>query len=200
MVLEHFSISDAYAVLKLLVVFIAGMVIYSIFIFKFYKFLARKDIFKLKLYTYYNKSQLLLEKMFGGILYVLEYLLLFPIFTFFWFIVLAVLFSFLSKNTAGINFMISMALVASVRVTSYYTENLSQDLAKMIPFALLGVFLVDIGKFTVQGALQVVTSTPSNLAQNWIQLSYYFAFVIIMEFILRIYDSVRRGVAPGQKV
>lgn len=197
MVLEQFSIQGAYQTLKPLAIFVAGMVIYAIFIFKFYKFLARKDIFHLKLYTYYNNTQLFFEKMLGSILYILEYLILFPIFTFFWFGILSILLSFLSKNSEPTTvFMISMALVASVRVTAYYTENLSQDLAKMMPFALLGVFLVDISTFNAAEALRIISAFP----QQWVQLSYYFIFVIILEFILRIYHNVRHGLAPGQKI
>jgi len=41
--------TQAYLILKPLVIFVLGMVVYSIFIFKFYRFIAKKDVFELNL-------------------------------------------------------------------------------------------------------------------------------------------------------
>ena len=89
-------------ILKPLVTFIIGMVIYSVFIFKFYRFVAKKDIFKANLQKYNKAQHSGLSKFLGGVLYVLEYILLFPIFTFFWFVVFAGLLTFLVKQQAQI--------------------------------------------------------------------------------------------------
>lgn len=168
--------------LKPLLFFIAGIVIYSIFVFKFYRFVGRRDIFNLNLGQYNTKEPGFFRVIFGSFLYVLEYVLLFPIFVFFWFLIFVLLLAFLSK-TANVEtiLLIAMALIASIRITSYFSQDLSKDLAKMIPFALLGVFLVDIYFYSLDASMTILKSIP----EYWQTILFYFVFVIVMEFILR---------------
>ena len=79
-----------------------------------------------------------------------------------------------------------MALVASIRVTAYYNEALSTDLAKMFPFALLAIFLVDMSFFSYQGSLITIKQFPL----MWKQLIYYLGFTIALEFLLRILNPI----------
>ena len=79
-----------------------------------------------------------------------------------------------------------MALVASIRVTAYYNEALSTDLAKMFPFALLAIFLVDMSFFSYQGSLTTIKQFPL----MWKQLIYYLGFTIVLEFLLRILNPL----------
>ena len=48
----NFNTADATQLLRPLISFVLGMAVYAIFIFKFYKFLGRKDIFSLNLTKY----------------------------------------------------------------------------------------------------------------------------------------------------
>ena len=50
--------------------------------------------------------------------------------------------------------LVSMAVVGSIRVASYYNEALSTDLAKILPFALLGILLIDSSIVSLSGALE----------------------------------------------
>ncbi|MDP2906545.1 MAG: hypothetical protein Q8O03_01250 [Nanoarchaeota archaeon] len=153
------------------------------FIFKFYRFLARKDVFKLDLKRYNKTSFAFLKKIISVIFYLIEYILLFPIFVFFWFIIMVVLFSFLAKSQPVNNILlVSIAVVGAVRFTAYYHEDLSKDLAKMLPFALLGVFLIDISYFKFSESLTVIQQIPS----QWHVMLYYLLFIILLEFVLRI--------------
>lgn len=196
MITSSFSITEAIEILKPLVYFVIGMVIYSIFVFKFYRFLARKDIFKLNLAQYNTTSFGFLRKIFSILFYVIEYILLFPVFVFFWFGIISLLFAFLMKEPIIQNILlVSMALVAAVRVTAYYTEELSKDLAKMMPFALLGIFLVDAAYFSYSESLVIVKQIPS----TWNILLYYLIFIILLEFILRITHGVLRPFLPKKR-
>jgi hypothetical protein len=178
-----FTVAEAFDVTKPLLLFILGVTLYSVFIFKFYRFVAKRDIFSIDLSKYNTSKVKTLRKIVGVLLYALEYLILFPIFAFLWFLTLALLLSFLSKNqTPDTVLLISIAVVGSVRATSYYDEDLSRDLAKMLPFALLGVFLVDITFFSLDRSWQVISSIPS----FWDIILYYLVVVILLEFILRI--------------
>mgnify|MGYP003990088249 FL=1 len=56
----------------------------------------------------------------------------------------------------------------------------------MIPFALLGVFLVDISFFSVGETIETAKQLPS-LA---LQLIYYLLFVTLLEFVMRITHGI----------
>ncbi len=188
--------SEAYVVLKPLTFFLVGVVVYSMFIFKFYRFLARKDVFKLDLKRYNKTSFAFLKKIISVIFYLIEYILLFPIFVFFWFTIMVVLFSFLAKNQPVNNILlVSIAVVGAVRITAYYHEDLSKDLAKMLPFALLGVFLIDISYFKFSESLTVIQQIPS----QWHTMLYYLLFIILLEFVLRISYAVVSPFLPKKK-
>ena len=182
-----FSFSEAQLVTRPLVFFVIGIFLYAIFIFKFYRFLARRDIFKLNLQKYSESFVGLLEKFFSTLLYILEYIIIFPLFIFFWFGIIAVILSLMSKNhTISQILLISMALVAAVRITAYYSEELSKDLAKMFPFALLGVFLIDITQFSLPAAIETIKQFPT----LWKQMIYYLGFAIALELVLRVFFGV----------
>lgn len=171
--------SEVYGIMKPMVLFVLGMVVYALFVFKFYRLLARRDIFKLNLQEKYGG----VRKFFGTILYAIEYLLVFPLFVFLWFAVISALLMIMAKDqTTGGILLISIGLVSSVRITAYYREALSQDLAKMLPFALLGIFLVDISYFSWQSSLELLKQAPN----FWKEIIYYLVFLIALEFVLRI--------------
>ncbi|MFH1173622.1 MAG: hypothetical protein V1725_00635 [archaeon] len=181
------SITEIQSSIQPLLLFIFGVVVYSIFIFKFYRFLARKDIFKLSLHKY-NKTFLgVMKAIFGVVLYILEYLIIFPIFILFWFGVISLILIVLS-TTVDVSqiLLVAMALVASIRITAFYNEDLSKDLAKMFPFALLAVFLLDITVFSYSTFLARLSIIPG----LWKQMLYYLMFTIVLELILRVGYSI----------
>lgn len=187
------DIVEAYELLMPLIIFLIGVVIYSIFIFKMYRFIARKDVIKLDLQKHAKSEFAWLKKIISVIFYVVEYIILFPIFIFFWFAVLVLLLSFLAKNQQFDTILtISMSVVAAIRVTAYYHEDLSRDLAKMLPFALLGIFLVDVGYFSYETAWSIIQQAPDHLPA----IIYYLAFTIILEFLLRIIHSIVLIIRP----
>jgi len=186
--LQNFTVAEAQSILLPVIQFIIGMVIYSIFIFKFYRFLAKREILELETQKYYAAYEGIVHKVFKGIFYVLENLILIPILIFFWFAVLAALLMVLSKAPPETILLTSAAIVATVRISAYYNENLSQDLAKMIPFALLGVFLVDITYFSINDTIATLKAMPHMLDF----LLYYLLFVTLLEFILRIVHMVSK--------
>ena len=116
-----------------------GMAVYGVFIWHFYRFLARKDIFNFHTEKYMDKQgKLTFKGVIGFIFYFINYLILVPISTFFWFAVLAAFLLFMAKEQP-LNqiLLVSMAIIAATRITAYYNEDLSRDMAKMLPFTLL---------------------------------------------------------------
>ena len=191
-----FTLSEGYGLLSPILLYIAGMVVYALFIFKFYRFLARKNIFELELDKYNTLRFAFFRKTLRAIIHFFKYVLFLPILVFFWFGGLTVLLVFLAKEQPIENIlMLSITVVSSVRVTAYYTEELSRDLAKLLPFALLGVFIVDMSYFSFWNSINVLLKLPS----LWKTLVYYLVFLIILELVLKLISHVIRLILPARK-
>ncbi|MEM4244802.1 MAG: hypothetical protein QXR60_01175 [Candidatus Nanoarchaeia archaeon] len=179
--LTNISFGEYMEIIQPLLFFVVGIALYSIFIFTFYKFMARRDVVgKFHDTSKYEEG---LSKLIDFLMYILRNLILTPLFVFFWFFVMVMLVAFLTKNPTTNSVLItSISLVAAIRIAAYYNRNLAEDLAKMLPFVLLGVFLVDASYFSLETSLSVLLKLP----QLWKILVYYMLFVIAIEFILRI--------------
>jgi len=171
-----------------LIFFTAVIVIYAIFVFYFYRFLAKKNLIELNLNQYNQYTNPTVVKIFAAILYVIEYIILLPIVTFFWFTILSVLILLLAKGlSVEIILLISSALVAAVRITAYVSENLSEDLAKLLPFNLLAIAITTAGFFNISDLLQRIYEIPSLFSS----IPYYLLFIVAIELIMRISDFIQ---------
>ena len=97
--------------------------------------------------------------------------------------------------TIGNVFLISMSILATIRITAYYDENLSSDVAKLLPFALLAIFLLDISTISINTPLEVI----SQLIDVGKNIAYYFLFIFFVEIFLRIVGHIS-GKKGGKKV
>ena len=176
------SLDDGLRVLGPVAVYVLGMVGYAVFVFKFYRFVASRDMFSLDLSRYEESRISMVRGFLHLVMYVVKYIVLFPAFAFFWFAVLTLVLVFLSKEKAFADvLLISLATVSAIRVTAYYNEDLSRDLAKILPFAVLGIFLIDASFFDIEGSLQVLQQ--ANMHRETI--FYYWVFLVGVEFALR---------------
>lgn len=173
--INNLSLSQAIEALQPLVLFVIGITLYSVFIFKFYKFISRKDIFRISK----GGDHSILKK----IAYLLEYIFLFPVIAFSWFLVISTFLSIVSELVSMSNiFLISMATMASIRIAAYYDEDLSKDLAKLIPFAFLAILLTDLVEISSDIVVMLLNQLPDVLGN----IIYYFIFIVVLEFILRL--------------
>ena len=91
MALGELTLAEALVVLKPLTFFVMGMAIYAIFIFNFYRFLGRKDLFELNLERYEQSKMPALRMTIHFFSYVGKYLIFFPFVAFAWFVILTTL-------------------------------------------------------------------------------------------------------------
>ena len=178
----NLNVTDAYSALRPLALFAAGVALYGILVFHFYRFLARKDILKLDLSRHNQSRRPLLRKIISVIFYVLESLMLFPILIFFWFLVMAGLLFLMNSDRSieGI-LLAAMGVVAAIRVSSYYNATLATDVAKILPLALLGIMLIDSSLI----GLSESTEGIREAAVQWETMIYYLIGVVVLEFALR---------------
>ncbi len=181
------SFAESFPLYFTLLMFVLGITIYSVFIFHFYRFLGRKDIVKYNFEKHNHLESKFFKSLLSKFIYVFKYFLLFPLFATFWFSMLSIFLLFLAKSqTLQNSLLVSVSLVSAIRITAYYNEDLSKDLAKMMPFALLGVFLIDITNFSFNNIL----SSYGNLYLVINTVCHYLLFVIVLEIILRIISTI----------
>jgi len=175
---------------------ILSIAAYSSFVFMFYRVLAKRDLVTLDLSKYANDFKGKLQKYLRSLLFVFQYLILIPLLISFWTLVLATILTLLSDGTDhSRNALIATSVVGAVRILSYWTEDLSRDVAKMLPFAVLGVFLVD--------STSVQWSQFEDLLNNLPDLAEAFytslVLLVILETLLRMASSIRQRFARKPK-
>ena len=177
------SLEEAVDLLWPVTIYVAGMAAYAVFIFRFYRFVAARDMFALDLSRFEEARLAWLRRVLHVVMYALKYLVAFPAFAFVWFAVLTSLLAILSKDQAFSEILlVALATVSAIRVTAYYSEDLSQDVAKILPFTVLAVFLIDASFFELEGSLEVLKDADAHREQ----ILYYLLYLVAVEFALRL--------------
>lgn len=174
---------------------VLGIVVYLIFIFEFYRFVARRDVFELRLRGYargpLGRGIAGVENALRIVFYLVEYVVVYPILIIVWYLAFVVLLAFLALGL-GVEtlLLIAMAVVAAIRVTAYYSEDLSRDLAKMLPLALLGVVILQgASAVSFEESLELALEVPA----HWRIVLSYLLFLVPLELALRIARIVVTG-------
>jgi hypothetical protein len=182
-IFTNISVGGYFSSVEPLLILIAGIVIYSFFVFNFYRSLASPDIFKLELHLHAKKFGEAKDVM-HVLLYIFENIILVPLLVFLWFIILAILLLIVSKTQSPQTVLVTaFSFVAGARIMCYYSEELAREMAKIVPFTLLGIFLLDyVTAITVQVPAKVV----SDFFALWPVMIYYLISVAVIEIVLRV--------------
>jgi len=163
-------------------IFIILVSMYSIFVWKFYRFLAKRDLLELNLGKYNRYQTGFFKRFFAIVFFIAEYIVVLPIVVFFWFSVVAIILLFLAKEHTIQNILlIAGVLVGSVRVAAYYSEDLSKDIAKLFPFTILAVAVTTPGFLDISDTILKITQI-TGLFSN---VLFYLFGIIVLEFTMR---------------
>ena len=165
---------------------IAGITAYALFVFRFYRFLARRDMFA------FDDSR---HPILRTALSVIFYMLLYPVCVFVWFAVIAALLYLLSSEQPDTIMLTAMGVVGAVRVCSYLSEALATDIARIVPFGLLSFMLLDtsLALRDLEDSVGYAESLVENFTLVQIEtLAYYLIAVIALEFALRLLSMAWR--------
>ncbi|MCD6549902.1 hypothetical protein J7K41_04335 [Candidatus Micrarchaeota archaeon] len=145
-----------------------------------YRKVAKKDMFAVDLDKYTGRYATL--KKFGALIaYVVKYMVLFPIYTFLMFAILAMSFFMLSPQyniTSSLFF--SIVIISVVRILAYINEDAAQELAKMLPFSLVLSLLLNPSLISYR------LPTTAETVNAFSSISQYFVFIIGLELVLRV--------------
>lgn len=168
------------------------VVIYSIMVWRFYQFISKKNPLGLNLNERYAPT----EHSFGtrfivGALYFIEYVLIVPLLIFVIFGVFTLFLIILSSSQDVSQILIiSATVIAAIRITAYYRENLSQEIAKLLPFMLLAMAVLNPETFAevqyVEKIINQLNTIPLFLSQIW----NYLIFIVGIEIILMFFDTI----------
>lgn len=166
------------------------VVFYAWFIWKFYRFIATKNIIKLNLRKYNKVEHPFFTKLVEGSLSFVEYIIILPFLIFFWFAVFTLFLIFLTEGLeVKAILIISATIIAAIRLTSYiprYGEDLAKEIAKLLPFTLLAISITKPGFFDITRILAQIGEIPIFFSQ----VITYLLFIIILETVLRLFEFV----------
>lgn len=167
-------------------VIIVAIVMYSGLVFRFYRLLARRTMISIDVTT--DKEGFIgwLSRQNKRLIFIILYVVLTPTLIGFWALVLSAILVILNGDQQLSSVAeLAVAVVGAIRITSYFSENLAQDLSKMLPFAVLGVFLAD-GSLDLSG-LDLLWEEGNDLVITFLTLVISLS---ILETILRIVSSL----------
>jgi hypothetical protein len=163
------------------------LVVYSIFIWKFYRFISKKNIIELNLKQYNRSEHPFFSKISAFGLYVIEYILFVPAVIFFSFVIFTIFLILLTDEIPLQTLLIlSATIIGAIRMTAYYKEDVSKEIAKLIPFTLLAVSMTKSGFFNFERIISNITQLP----QFFNHIVSYLIFIVIIEIVLRFFEFI----------
>ncbi|MFA5411945.1 MAG: hypothetical protein WC350_01190 [Candidatus Micrarchaeia archaeon] len=175
------------------VVLALGIVAYAAVIGLFWKTLSRRNIFEI---DWSKTGPGRIAHSIEAVKFALEYIIVFPLATFAWFVVLALFLFFMSKTATMADMMfVSISLVAATRVCSYYDEDIAGDIAKVIPISLLAVFITQPSMFSAP----VIEERLADMVGVLGIALPYLAMLMGLEIVMRILFLIKRRIWPEDK-
>ncbi len=161
--------------------------LYALVIWKGYRILAKKDILELNLNQYNKTEHPFFTKLLAGVFYFVEYILILPLMIFISFGVFTILLIFLTENlNVSTLLLISAVIISAIRMCAYYNEDISRELAKILPFMLLAVSILNPKFFDITRIITQFTQIPEFLSN----IAIYLLFIVLLEIFLRVVDFI----------
>lgn len=168
------------------------IVLYSFFVWKFYRFVAHKNIFSLNLKQYNNYSDPFLAKVLAIGLYLLEYILILPFIIFFWFAIFTFFLLLLAGEVmfASEILLLSATIVAAIRMASYIPscgQKISEEIAKIFPYLILATTILNPKTLTTDffpKFIERLMEIPFEISN----ILLYLGFILFLEIILRFFN------------
>ncbi len=163
------------------------VVLYAVFVWKFYRYVSKKNLIELNLNRFNRMAKPALTKMFSGIFYFIEYIVLLPFLIFFWFAIFTIFLIFLTEGLETHTILIiSAVIIGAIRMTAYYKEDLAKDLAKLLPFTLIAISMTKPGFFNFERILSKVVEIKTFTGE----IFQFLLFIVLLEIILRVFEII----------
>lgn len=163
-----------------------ALTISMIVVWIMYMHLSKKDVFNI---PRPEKNDSRMKRFFMNAAYFLKYVVIFPAYSFIWFVVFSTILILMtnSANPESILFL-GIVLIASIRVTAYLSERMSEDMAKLFPLTFFSSILINPGFLTLNFSAIRDFFSISALKESLVLVPYYLKyllFIILIEWLLR---------------
>ncbi len=167
--------------------YVLFFVFYSFFVWKFHKFISKREIISLRLKQHDYSEHPAFEKFLAILFYTFEYLVILPFLVLFWFVIFLFFLLFLSgSQTSEQILIISASIIISSRIMAYVNEDLSRNFLKIFSFSILAFFIFDTQFFNINNSIGKILGEFA-LIKEFISL---FIIIFLAEAVLRIIYSV----------
>ena len=145
----------------------------------YHKQLSKKNLFEIPKIDSDRK----LVNFLNRFIYFFKYLIIFPVYSFIWFIIFSFLLVLIAKARPIDEIMFFGIIIVSVtRIAAYVNPKLAEDMAKLLPWALIIVFLTDPQSITIES----VQTSFNSFIQQIPKVAKYLTFIAFVEWSLRI--------------
>ncbi|MBI2558293.1 hypothetical protein HYW20_03140 [Candidatus Woesearchaeota archaeon] len=175
--LEDFFIDRQFLVLlsSTIVLFLAIFIMW----YFYHKQLSKKNLFEIPKIDSDSKFVNFINRF----VYFTKYIIIFPLYSFIWFLIFSFLLVLIAKSRATSEIMFFGIVIVSVtRIAAYVSSKLAEDMAKLLPWALIIVFLTDPQSITIESA----QTSFYNFVQEIPKVAKYLLFIAFVEWFLRI--------------
>ncbi|MBI2542167.1 hypothetical protein HYV80_05650 [Candidatus Woesearchaeota archaeon] len=145
----------------------------------YHKQLTKKNLFEIPKISSDSKYVNFINKF----AYFFKYLIIFPLYSFIWFLIFSFLLVLIAKaRPTGEIMFFGIVVVSVTRIAAYASPKLAEDMAKLLPWALIIVFLTDPSSITIES----VQISFNNFMQEIPKVAKYLIFMAFVEWSLRI--------------
>jgi len=167
-----------------LLILVLVIFLYCFIIWEVYRFISKKNILNFNLDKYTLSGSSFFAKVSGAFFYFIEFLFLLPMiilvsFAFFSFLIIGLT---ESSIPVGHILLISATIISIIRLSAYYNEGFSQEIAKLLPLTLLAVSITRTDFFNLTRLFSGFSQISSLIGE----ISIYFLFIFLLEFLLRL--------------
>jgi len=162
-----------------------GILAFSYFIWKSGKVLSKREVFLSK--SKYTAEGTKISPIKRKIIYVVKYLVIFPIILYGW--VVVCFFFMYALNTSlsfGTLVLIMVGIIMASRIAAHWNESLAEDIMKFLPFNLLFTLLLNPVLDTNK-----ILSSMEHFPVILLELTIFIAFTGVLEGVLKLIDFLR---------
>jgi len=145
----------------------------------YHKQLSRKDLFDIPKIDSNSKFLSFINRL----VYFSKYIIVFPLYSFIWFLIFSFLLVLIAKSRPiGEIMFFGIVIVSVTRISAYVSSKLAEDMAKLLPWALIIIFLIDPQSITIRS----VQASFNSFMQEIPKVAKYLIFIAFVEWSLRI--------------
>ena len=176
-ILKDFFVDRQFLVLlsSTIILFLAIFIMW----YFYHRQLTRKNLFEIPKIDSISKFINFITRL----LYFSKYLIIFPLYSFIWFLIFSFLLVLIARTRPiGEIMFFGIVIVSVTRIAAYVSPKLAEDMAKLLPWALIIVFLTDPTSITIES----IQTSFNNFVQEIPNVAKYLIFIAFVEWGLRI--------------